>query len=220
MDISIIKFDEKGLVPAVAQEVTTGEVLMVAYMTKEALEKTLETGRAHYFSRSRNTLWQKGETSGNFQDVTGVYYDCDNDTVLVKVKQTGVACHTGERTCFFRRLDNGPREGAPTGAGIIKELQGVIVSRKGADPGSSYVASLYEKGLKKILAKITEESRELVEASRGGNKEEIVHEISDLWFHTMTLLGYKEIDIEEVFTEFSNRFGTSGIEEKETRGKK
>lgn len=224
MDTSNIKFDEKGLVPAVAQEAATGEVLMVAYMNQEALDKTLATGRAHYFSRSRGKLWQKGETSGNFQDVKAVYYDCDSDTVLLKVEQTGPACHTGERTCFFRRLDSGAKEGAappasPEGPGILTELYCVIRARKGALPEKSYVASLYEKGLGKILDKVTEESRELVEAAGGDKKEEVVSELCDLWFHTLVLLGEKDIDIKEVFAELQRRFGTSGIEEKESRKK-
>jgi phosphoribosyl-ATP pyrophosphohydrolase/phosphoribosyl-AMP cyclohydrolase len=220
MDLSIIKFDEKGLVPAVAQENSTGEVLMVAYMNPEALEKTLSTRRAHYYSRSRKTLWKKGETSGHFQDVEGVYYDCDSDTILLIVRQTGAACHTGERTCFFRRLDEGPATPAPAGVGIITGLQGVIASRQGADPDSSYVASLFEKGTEKILDKVAEESAELIEAARGGKTEDIVHELSDLWFHTLVLLGQKDIDVEEVYSELRRRFGTSGIIEKQSREKK
>jgi phosphoribosyl-ATP pyrophosphohydrolase/phosphoribosyl-AMP cyclohydrolase len=222
MGLSEIKFDDRGLVPAVTQDVGTGEVLMVAYMTREALEKTLNSGRAHYFSRSKQKLWLKGETSGNFQDVKEVYYDCDCDTILLKVKQTGVACHTGERTCFFRRLDGGQEKGIEplAGPGILKELFRVILERKGAGPESSYVASLYSKGLNKMLEKVSEESGEFVKAARGGNKEEIVHELCDLWFHTMVLLGQSDIDIEEVFGELKRRFGTSGIEEKKARKKK
>ncbi len=227
-DLTEIRFDEKGLVPAVAQEWETGEVLMVAYMTREALDKTLSTGRAHYWSRSRKKLWMKGETSGNFQEVKAVYYDCDNDTVLLKVEQTGVACHTGERTCFFRRLDKGKEERPvpplpplpPEGPGIIKELYRVIRERKGASPESSYVASLYEKGLEKILEKVKEESGEFIEAARGDDREAIVREISDLWFHTMVLLGHEDIDIDRVFVELKERFGRSGLEEKESRKKR
>jgi phosphoribosyl-ATP pyrophosphohydrolase/phosphoribosyl-AMP cyclohydrolase len=221
-NLSEIKFDEKGLVPAVTQEKATGEVLMLAYMNSEALEKTLSTGRAHYFSRSRGRLWLKGETSGNFQEVKEVYYDCDNDTILMKVEQKGVACHTGERTCFFRRLDGGPKKetGTISGPEILNELYRVIIERKGARPESSYVASLYEKGLEKILKKVSEESSELIEASKGGKREEIVHEICDLWFHSMVLLGNTGIDLEDVFKELGRRFGTSGIEEKESRKKK
>jgi phosphoribosyl-ATP pyrophosphohydrolase/phosphoribosyl-AMP cyclohydrolase len=219
-NLTEIKFDDKGLVPAVAQEKATGEVLMLAYMNREALEKTLSTGRAHYFSRSRGKLWLKGETSGNYQEVKEVYYDCDNDTVLMKVEQKGVACHTGERTCFFRRLDKGQKREPPSGPEILNELYRVIIERKGASPESSYVASLYAKGLEKILKKVGEESSELIDASRGGRSKEMVHEICDLWFHTMVLLGHTGIDLEEVFGELKRRFGTSGIEEKESRKKK
>jgi len=120
VDINTIKFDEKGLVPAIAQDYATGEVLMMAYMNREAIEKTLSTGKAHYFSRSRNTLWLKGETSKNFQELKAIYYDCDEDTILLKINQLGVACHTGKRSCFFRRLDKGEQE--PAGLAILAEL--------------------------------------------------------------------------------------------------
>lgn len=231
MTIDEIKFDEKGLVPAIAQEASTGEVLMLACMNKEAVEKTLSTGRAHYFSRSRKRLWLKGETSGNFQDVESVYYDCDADAILLLVRQTGVACHTGERTCFFRRLDKkesrppmigfNPMIGfSPSTPSVITEVYKVILERKKASPEKSYVASLYAGGLKKIAAKIEEEAKELIEAAEKKDKKEIVRELADLWFHTLVLLGYKDIDIEAVYGELSKRFGVSGIEEKKSREKK
>ncbi|MEE9615189.1 MAG: bifunctional phosphoribosyl-AMP cyclohydrolase/phosphoribosyl-ATP diphosphatase HisIE [Thermodesulfobacteriota bacterium] len=222
-DISKIEFDDKGLVPAVAQEATTGEVLMVAYMNREALEKTLESGRAHYFSRSRQKLWMKGETSGNIQKVRSVRYDCDCDTVLLKVDQTGPACHTNARTCFFNRMDNGRGGGKePAGPDIIARLYQVILDRKKEDasPEKSYVASLYEKGTNKIAQKIHEESAEFINAAKKEGKDEVVSELCDLWFHTLIMLGRDDIAIGEVFAEFERRFGTSGIEEKESRKKK
>src|SRR4030066_2317498 len=127
IDIKTMKFDEKGLIPAIVQDCVTGEVLMMAYMNRNAMERTLATGRAYDFSRSRNRLWLKGETSGNFQEVKAVYYDCDEDSLLLKVNQTGVACHTGERSCFFRRLDKGEQE--PASLMVLSELFKAIEQR-------------------------------------------------------------------------------------------
>ena len=218
IDLSEIKFDENGLVPAIAQDVETGEVLMLAYMNKESIEKTISTKRAHYFSRSRNKLWLKGETSGNFQDVSGIYYDCDGDTVLLMVRQTGSACHTGSRSCFFRRMDKG-ESARPAGPWILPELFQTILERKKSPPGKSYVSSLYSKGLGKIAEKIFEESSELINAAKKEGKEEIVHELADLWFHTLVLLGYKDVELMDIFEEFRMRRGKSGMEEKEEREK-
>ncbi len=228
-DIKEIKFDDRGLVPAIAQDSESGEVLMLAYMNEQALKKTIGSGRAHYYSRSRQELWLKGDTSGHFQDVQSLAYDCDADTILLKVDQKGVACHTGHMSCFFNKIDIG--EAAVTDGGsddankapqaeIIKELYQVLLERKDADPEESYVAALYNKGFQKIAAKIHEESAELIDAAKRLGNKEIVHELADLWFHTLVLLGYKDIQIEEVFKELGRRFGTSGHEEKKSRTKK
>jgi len=218
LDIKDIKFDASGLVPAIAQDADTLEVLTLAYMNKEALEKTLSTGKVHYFSRSRNKLWLKGETSGNFQEVKSVYYDCDGDAILVLVHPLGPACHTGERTCFYRALSE--KTVKPSGGRVIKDVFEVIKSRKSASADKSYVASLYAKGLPKILEKVREESGELVEAAEKKGKSDVVYELCDLWFHTMVLLANEGIEIEDVFSELARRFGTSGITEKESRPKK
>ncbi|MBI5327596.1 MAG: bifunctional phosphoribosyl-AMP cyclohydrolase/phosphoribosyl-ATP diphosphatase HisIE [Deltaproteobacteria bacterium] len=223
-DISIIKFDEKGLVPAIAQDYVTGDILMMAYMNRDALEKTLSTGRAYYFSRSRNKLWLKGETSGNIQEVKAIYYDCDKDAILLKVKQTGVACHTGERSCFFRRLDkksaeSGVKSQKLANLNILSELFETIKQRKNASPEKSYIASLYAKGLDKILEKVKEESFELIHAAKSGKRDEIVHEMADLWFHTIVLLGQKDISLQDILDELKRRTGVSGIEEKVSRKK-
>ncbi|MBI5643446.1 MAG: bifunctional phosphoribosyl-AMP cyclohydrolase/phosphoribosyl-ATP diphosphatase HisIE [Deltaproteobacteria bacterium] len=213
-----IKFNDKGLVPAIAQDINTNEVLMLAYMNEEALRLTLSSGKAHYYSRSRERLWLKGETSGNFQEVRSVYYDCDADTVLLLVEPLGPACHTGERTCFYRKL--GGETAKPPGPRIIKELYHIVKGRKNASPDKSYVASLYAKGLEKILSKVEEESDELIEAARVKGRADVVYELCDLWFHSLVLLANQGIDVEEVFQELARRFGISGIEEKEARGRK
>ncbi|MFQ5735988.1 MAG: bifunctional phosphoribosyl-AMP cyclohydrolase/phosphoribosyl-ATP diphosphatase HisIE [Thermodesulfobacteriota bacterium] len=224
MDFPEIKFNEKGLVPAIAQDARTREVLMLAWMNEESLRLTLSTGKAHYYSRSRGKLWLKGETSGNVQEVRGVYYDCDSDTILLLVEPRGPACHTGNRTCFYRELteDGGKAraDGGPRGAQVIKELYNVVVERKGSSPEKSYVASLYSKGLAKILEKVEEESGELLEAAREKGRAEVIYELCDLWFHTLVLLADRSIDVDEIFAELSRRFGLSGIEEKKSRGKK
>ncbi len=217
MDISKIKFNADGLVPAIAQDAETLEVLMLAYMNSEALAKTLSTGRAHFFSRSRGALWLKGETSGNYLGVKSVYYDCDADTLLVQVTPMGPACHTGERSCFFTRL-SGEAKAVSPGPSILRELSGVIESRKAASNEKSYVASLLSKGLPKILDKIQEESDELIEAAKEKGDRDVVHEAVDLWFHTMVLVSARGIKTDELWREFKRRFGTSGIDEKDSRG--
>lgn len=217
-DISPVKFNESGLVPAIAQDSRTSEVLMMAWMNIEAVEKTIETGNAHYFSRSRGKLWLKGETSGNFQEVRSIRYDCDGDTLLLLVEPKGPACHTGERTCFYRALDGG--EVKPSGPAVLTELMKVLGERKKADPAKSYVASLYAKGLTKILDKIEEESGELTEAASSKDNGQVVYEFSDLLFHCLVLLSLKGISMDEVFGELARRFGISGITEKEARSGK
>ncbi len=216
VDTANIKFNEQGLVPAITQDWLTGEVLMLAYMNREALEKTIETGRVHYYSRSRKTLWLKGESSGNFQELVSIHYDCDGDSLLVRVKQTGNACHTGKRSCFFTPLVE--REPL-TGVEIIARLFNTIKERKGASAEKSYTASLYEKGLPKIAEKIYEEASELIVAAKKEGREQVVHEMCDLWYHTLVLLGYKDVELEEVLGELARRFGTSGIEEKKNRNR-
>lgn len=220
MDIDKIKFNAHGLIPAVAQDAVTGEVLMLAYMNRESLTKTLETKRVHYYSRSRKELWLKGETSGSFQDLKGIYYDCDCDSLLLKIDQTGSACHTGERSCFYRRLDEDNAASLREGAAILPRLSGVIEERKNADPESSYVASLFKGGRKLISEKVDEEAGELIEAAETGVREDIISEAADLWFHSMVLLSNEGITIEDLFAEFERRFGISGVDEKRSREKK
>ena len=204
-----LKWDAQGLITAVAQETATGEVLMVAWMDREALAKTLETGLAHYWSRSRGARWRKGETSGHTQHVDGVYADCDRDTLLVQVHQDGVACHTGARTCFFSRLAGGAAP-APSGAGpaMLEVLERVLQSRKVERPAGSYTAGLFERGETQICRKIGEEATEVVTAALGGEGDpRVVSEIADLWFHTMVLLAARGIPLRRIFEELAARHG-------------
>ena len=204
-----LKWDAQGLIPAVAQETATGEVLMVAWMDREALAKTLETGLAHYWSRARGALWRKGETSGHTQHVDGVYADCDRDTLLVQVHQDGVACHTGARTCFFSTLAGAAApSGTRGGPAMLEVLERVLQSRKVERPAGSYTAGLFERGEKQICRKIGEEATEVVTAALGGEGDpRVVSEIADLWFHTMVLLAARGIPLRLVFEELAARHG-------------
>jgi len=204
-----LKWDGQGLIPAVAQETETGEVLMVAWMDREALAKTLATGLAHYWSRERRALWRKGETSGHTQHVDGVFADCDRDTLLVQVHQDGVACHTGARTCFFTRLA-GSASPSPAGAGpaLLEVVERVLQSRKVERPAGSYTASLFERGEAQICRKIGEEATEVVTAALGGEGDgRVVSEVADLWFHSMVLLVSRGIPLRRVFEELARRHG-------------
>ena len=213
IDISMVKFDKKGLVPAVVQE-ENGQVLMLAYMNEESLKKTLETGYAWYFSRSRQQLWQKGETSGNVQKVKEISYDCDGDTLLVRVHQTGVACHTGTYTCFSGRKLVGenskevavvPPEPQVSLAQILNDLYDVIQDRRLNPIEGSYTNYLFEKGQDKILKKVGEEAVETVIASKNQNEEEVLYEMGDLWYHCLVLLSYHNLKPEQLFEELMKR---------------
>jgi len=199
-----LAFDERGLIPAVVQEADTGEVLMVAWMDRQALEATLETGLSHFWSRSRKALWRKGETSGHVQHVERVYVDCDADVLLVQVHQDGVACHTGHRTCFFRALQDGGEVAAP--ANMLERLEQTIASRKASPRPGSYVAGLLAKGEAAICRKIGEEATEVICAALGGEGDaRLVAETADLWFHTLVLLGNRGIRLQHVLSELARR---------------
>lgn len=204
-----LRWDERGLIPAVVQESETGEVLMVAWMDRQALEATMSTGSSHFWSRSRQALWHKGETSGHTQHVDAIYADCDRDTLLVLVHQQGVACHTGARTCFFTRVSDGGSTSLPietAGPGMLDSLERVLQSRKAAPPPGSYVARLYEKGEAQICRKIGEEATEVVTAALGGEGDErVVSEVADLLFHSMVLLAARGIPLRRVFAELARR---------------
>ena len=212
VDISMIKFDSNGLVPAVVQD-ENGQVLMLAYMNEESLHKTIETGYTWFYSRSRQKLWQKGETSGNVQKVHEINYDCDGDTLLIHVKQTGVACHTGTYSCFSgRRLGENDKALAtieqkeePNLAVVLYELYSVIKDRQRHPIEGSYTNYLFTKGHDKILKKVGEEAVETIIASKNEVKSDIIYEMGDLWYHCLVLLAYHGIKPEELFAELMNR---------------
>jgi phosphoribosyl-AMP cyclohydrolase / phosphoribosyl-ATP pyrophosphohydrolase len=199
-----LSFDERGLIPAVVQEADTGEVLMVAWMNRDALDATLRTGRSHFWSRSRGQLWPKGETSGNVQHVERLYADCDADVLLVQVHQEGVACHTGHRACFFRALQTDGEVTAP--ANMLERLEQTIAARKASPAPGSYVAGLLAKGEAAVCRKIGEEATEVIVAALGGEGDErLVAETADLWFHTLVLLGARGIRVQDVLQELARR---------------
>ena len=212
MDIRTLKFDDKGLIPAIVQE-ESGQVLMLAYMNEEALTKTLETGYTHFFSRRRMSLWKKGETSGNVQQVIAIYYDCDADTLLVQVRQRGVACHTGTYSCFSgRRLDENINLPAVPEAEnlspVLSELYAVIKSRQRQPVEGSYTNYLFDMGQDKILKKVGEEAVETVIASKNNHREQILYEMGDLWYHCLVLLAWHNLTPDDLFAElFSRRKG-------------
>ncbi|HHY42894.1 MAG TPA: bifunctional phosphoribosyl-AMP cyclohydrolase/phosphoribosyl-ATP diphosphatase HisIE [Thermoanaerobacterales bacterium] len=209
IELDNIKYNEKGLVPAVVQDANTREVLMVAYMNNEALHKTIETKRAWFYSRKRQKLWQKGETSGNFLEVKNIYYDCDEDTLLLQVVPKGPACHTGNYSCFYRSLLENQRSAVEDEVknplGILKELVDIIDSRFAQRPEGSYIAKLYEGGKERILKKVGEEACEVIIASMSKNKAETIYETADLLFHLLIALRFDNITIEEVMAELKRR---------------
>ncbi|WNY97795.1 bifunctional phosphoribosyl-AMP cyclohydrolase/phosphoribosyl-ATP diphosphatase HisIE [Sulfurospirillum sp. 'SP'] len=222
--LNSINWNKTPLLPVIAQDAKSGEVLMLAYMNEEALSLTLQTGLAHYYSRSRESLWKKGETSGHFQHVKEAYLDCDSDTLLLKVEQEGVACHTGRSSCFFNRIDveETPKESAKDipAYSISDKIYHIIQERKHADPKSSYVASLLQKGDNSILKKVVEEAGEFCFACKDNDNKEIIYEAADLMFHALVALGAKNIHPSLISKELERRFGLSGIEEKNSRNER
>ncbi len=198
------KLNSDGLIPVIVQDYQTSQVLMLAYMNQEAFNKTLETGRMTYFSRSHQTLWVKGETSGHFQFVKSLKLDCDHDTILAKVRQIGPACHTGEQSCFFTTLaEKEYRDVNPLR--VFEDVFAVIRDRKEHPKEGSYTNYLFDKGLDKILKKLGEEATEIVIAAKNPNPEEIKYEISDFLYHMMVLMAEKGITWEEITHELANR---------------
>jgi phosphoribosyl-AMP cyclohydrolase / phosphoribosyl-ATP pyrophosphohydrolase len=209
------KFDEQGLLPAIVQDWLDGTVLMLGYMNQEAITKTVTVRTVHFWSRSRKKLWEKGETSGNKLQVKELFVDCDHDTILVKAQPVGPTCHTGERACFFSRLDDqgqvAQSQSQEAAGGILESVLRTIHDRRANPQPGSYTSKLFAGGHDKILKKVAEEAGEVLLASKGGKKEEIVYEVADLFFHTLMVLGYHELTLQDIYQELGKRFGRSGL---------
>jgi len=219
-----INWDKTPLVPAIAQDIDTKEVLMLAYMDKEAYDLTLKTGFAHYFSRSKQRIWKKGESSGNTQKVIDILLDCDGDTILLKVEQKGVACHTGRKSCFFTsvtqdRVVSSVEIEPSQSYSIVDILYHTILERKNSSSANSWTKRLLDdKEL--LLSKIREEADEFAVAIDKESDEQVIYEGADLLYHSLVGLGYRDISPDRIKQELARRFGVSGIEEKKNRGKK
>ena len=213
-----------NLIPVVTQDYNTNEVLMLAYMNKEALELTQKTKYAHYFSRSKQRLWKKGEESGHTQKVIETLVDCDNDTILLKVEQTGVACHTGRKSCFFTNIEteetiHNVDIDTNKAYSVIDNLYHVIESRKNDDPKKSYTAKLLKGKQNSMLKKIVEEAGEFTFAIKDDDTDEAIYEAADMTYHVMVALASKNISPDRVKQELARRFDISGIDEKNSRPK-
>ena len=204
LDFSNFKLNSDGLIPVVAQNYKTGEVLMLAYMNAEAFDRTVKTGKMTYYSRSRQSLWTKGETSGHFQDVKSLTIDCDKDTLLAKVEQIGPACHTGSPTCFFQTIagtdydETNPLE-------IFQSVYDTILDRKKHPKEGSYTNSLFDKGIDKILKKVGEEAAEVIIAAKNPNTDELKYELADFLYHAMVLMAERGLTWDDIIRELSDR---------------
>lgn len=222
-DLSKIKFKEDGLAPAVIQDVFNKEILMVGYMNHESLSLSLKTGETHFWSRSRKTLWRKGETSGHIQKIKQILVDCDEDTLLIQVEQVDAACHTGARSCFYRTLTKEGQLALNLGnadkpeATVLSTLSHTIMSRKQSPANKSYTSLLFQGGIDRILKKVAEESGELIIGAKNGGREEIVHETADLLYHVLVTLAFYDIPFNAIETELQSRTTRSGLEEKASR---
>lgn len=204
IDFSDFKLTDQGLIPAVVQDYRTGEVLMVGYMNQESYEKTIKTGRMTYYSRSRQELWIKGETSGHFQYVKSLMLDCDNDTILAKVRQVGAACHTGNHSCFFKELAKKDYV-ATNPLQVLTEDFDVILNRKEHPKKGSYTNYLFDKGIDKILKKCGEEAAEIIIAAKNPDAEELKYEIADFLYHMMVLMAECGLDWSDITKELVHR---------------
>lgn len=205
MNLEELKFDENGLIPAVVQDARTHRVLTLAYMNRESLAVTLREGRTCFYSRSRRTLWRKGETSGNVQRVVRVTADCDGDALLVEVEPAGPACHTGEESCFFRPLEGALDGGAAQARFSLDGLYGLLLGRKAERPAGSYTTYLFDKGREKILKKVGEECTEVIIGAMKDSREETVFEVADLTYHVLVLLAEMGVTPDEVRAELARR---------------
>lgn len=209
--LEAVQYDEKGLVPVIVQDYHSKKIRMMAYMNKEALLKTLETGKVYYFSRSRQTLWLKGETSSHFQYLREIYIDCDGDTLLIKIDQVGgISCHTGNATCFYRQLDEQLPKVKQEVVKIennqmLSELYSSVLDRKKSPKEGSYTNYLMDQGLNKILKKVGEECTEVIIAAKDNDKEALAGEISDLMYHLTVMMAVEGITWDDVAFELQQR---------------
>lgn len=221
--IDSINWTKTSLIPVITQDNASLQVLMLAYVNSEALDLSLKSGVAHYFSRSKNRIWKKGEESGNIQILKEVYIDCDNDAILFKVEQNGMACHTGNVSCFYKKLDFDGNIDLSKSQNIdlpystIDKLYHILQDRKTKSKDTSYTASLYAKGENTIGKKIVEEASEFAFAIKDNKNDEIIYECADLIYHTLVGLSYKDISPDRVMQELNKRFAQSGLEEKAQR---
>ena len=204
MNLDELSFSKDGLLPVVVQHHRSGEILMVGFANREAVQKTLETGHGWFFSRSRQRLWEKGETSGHYLDLKALRVDCDADALIYLCEPHGPTCHTGERSCFFQTLDEIPA-GETSGEAAAILFDTIEQRQQQAEPGSSYVARLLSQGVDRIAKKVGEEATEVVIAAKNADRGELAHEIADLWFHTFILLAQQGMSPEDVWDELRGR---------------
>ncbi len=204
-----IKLNEKGLVPAIAQDIDTGQVLMLGYMNPGSLKRTVEGGQVWFYSRSQEDLWHKGEVSGNYLNLREAWVDCDGDTILLKVQPDGPTCHTGETSCFFNPMEDMPQdfETSDSGPGILDELFAVIQDRRREQPEGSYTARLIQEGVPRIAQKVIEEAGETAIAAVQGDRDNLPGEVADLLYHTLVLMAASGVSPRSVWEELSQRRG-------------
>lgn len=201
LDINSLKFDEKGLIPAIVSDAATGQVLTLAYMNRDSLEISMKENRTCFYSRSRQELWRKGDTSGNVQHIVSITADCDADALLVRVRADGPACHTGEVTCFHQPLFEG-EEAEPFSVSALADM---LKTRKASPQEGSYTSYLFEKGLDKILKKVGEECTEVIIGAKGNDRAETLYELADLAYHSLVLMTEMGISLEELSLELASR---------------
>lgn len=207
-EIESLKYDERGLLPAVVQDARTGEVLTLAYVNAESLRRTILEKETWFWSRSRSELWHKGATSGNTQRVVGIRVDCDQDAVVILVEASGPACHTGARSCFHNEIEGAPNDFHEEDAGlndVLRELYRLIETRRAERPEKSYTTYLFNEGLDKILKKVGEEAAETIIAAKNDDKERLVSETSDLVYHLLVMMVERGVKLEEISGELRRR---------------
>ena len=204
-----IKLNERGLVPAIAQDIDTGQVLMLGYMNPGSLKRTVEGGQVWFYSRSQEDLWHKGEVSGNYLNLREAWVDCDGDTILLKVQPDGPTCHTGETSCFFNPIEEVPQdyETSDSGPGILDELFAVIQDRRREQPEGSYTAKLIQEGVPRIAQKVIEEAGETAIAAVQGDKDNLPGEVADLLYHALVLMAASDVSPRSVWEELRRRRG-------------